>query len=65
MLFLFFEEKGHALFYQENKCAATMTMKLQLFTTYTITNVINTIVRNLSTAVKEMWILSGVIAEKN
>lgn len=52
------------MFYKENKNAATVTMKLQLFMMYTIMNMINKIVWNLLSTVKEMWILLGVIAKK-
>jgi len=57
MFFLSLEEKGHAFFYKENTNAATVTMRLQLFMMHTIVNMINTVIWNLLSTVKEMWIL--------
>lgn len=62
MFFPSLEEKGHTFFYKENTSAATV--KLQLFMMHTIVNTINTVIWNLLSTVKEMWILLGVIGKR-
>lgn len=59
-MFLSLEEKGHAFFYGENISAATVTMKVQLLMIHTIASTINTVIQNLLSNVKEMWILLGI-----
>lgn len=64
MFFLPLEKQGYAFFYKDNRSAATVTMKLQLFMMHTIMNTINKVVRSLLSSEKEIWILLNVIGKR-
>lgn len=63
-MFLSLEEKGQAFFYGENISAATVTMKVQLLMIHTTVNTINTVIQNLLSNVKEIWILLGITGKR-